>query len=189
MIPQSKSLFSKLRFKIVPIFLRSVQNYSFYLISDTFMWSIYAIKTNYCWVNWKIISHFSFRPPVSSPYSLPPASDSVSTKRGSLAGGPGGPPPPGPGGGPVPSAGMLRPSYPGGVPYPPRPGEAGGVRYAVYPPGGQPGQAQPTQYTQRDGQVFVRQPPVSDDCLIISRTTSGWWSRTHDRLATNRVWY
>ena len=65
----------------------------------------------------------------------------------------------------MPSAGMLRPSFPGGVPYPPRPGEAGhpsgGVRYAaVYPPGGAPGQ--PTQYTQRDGQVFVRQPPVSD---------------------------
>lgn len=63
----------------------------------------------------------------------------------------------------VPSAGMLRPSFPGGVPYPPRPGEAGhpsgGVRYAaVYPPGGAPGQ--PTQYTQRDGQVFVRQPPT-----------------------------
>eukprot|EP00092_Neocalanus_flemingeri_P085463 GFUD01107555.1.p1 GENE.GFUD01107555.1~~GFUD01107555.1.p1 ORF type:complete len:1977 (-),score=508.72 GFUD01107555.1:283-6213(-) len=61
---------------------------------------------------------------------------------------------------------MLRPSFPGGVPYPPRPGEAGhpsgGVRYAaVYPPGGQPGQPQPAQYTQRgDGQVFVRQPPA-----------------------------
>jgi len=110
-------------------------------------------------------------PPVSSPYSLPPASDSVSTKRGSLAGGPGGPPPPGPGGGPVPSAGMLRPSYPGGVPYPPRPGEAGGVRYAVYPPGGQPGQAQPTQYTQRDGQVFVRQPPT--DSRAPERSSAG----------------
>lgn len=60
---------------------------------------------------------------------------------------------------------MLRPSIHGGVPYPPRPGEAGhpsgGVRYApVYPPGGQPGQAQPAQYTQRDGQVFVRHPPA-----------------------------
>jgi len=113
-------------------------------------------------------------PPVSSPYSLPPASESVATKRGSLAGGPGGPPPPGPGGGPVPSAGMLRPSFPGGVPYPPRPGEAGhpsgGVRY-VYPPGGQPGQAQPSQYSQRDGQVFVRQPPA--DSRAAERTAPG----------------
>jgi len=110
-------------------------------------------------------------PPVSSPYTLPPASDSVSVKRGSIAGGTVGPPPPGPGGGPVPSAGMLRPSYPGGVPYPPRPGEAGGVRYAVYPPGGQPGQAQPTQYTQRDGQVFVRQPPA--DSRAPERSSAG----------------
>eukprot|EP00092_Neocalanus_flemingeri_P042239 GFUD01046099.1.p1 GENE.GFUD01046099.1~~GFUD01046099.1.p1 ORF type:complete len:226 (+),score=28.18 GFUD01046099.1:57-734(+) len=105
----------------------------------------------------------ALEPPVSSPYSLPPASESVAAKRGPLVGGP---PPPGPGGGPVPNAGMLRPSFPGGVPYPPRPGEAGhpsgGVRYAaVYPPGGQPGQPQPAQYTQRgDGQVFVRQPPA-----------------------------
>ena len=61
---------------------------------------------------------------------------------------------------------MLRPSFPGGVPYPPRPGEAGhptgGARYtSVYPPGASPAQVQPAPYTPRDGQVFVRQPLVS----------------------------
>jgi len=115
-------------------------------------------------------------PPVSSPYSLAPSSESVSAKRGSLTGGAGGPPPSGPGGGPTPSPGMLRPSFPGGVPYPPRPGEPthppGGVRYAaVYPPGGQPGQPQPAQYTQRDGQVFVRHPPA--DSRAVERSGAG----------------
>ena len=55
---------------------------------------------------------------------------------------------------------MLRPSFPGGVPYPPRPGEPGG-RY-VYPPGTvpPPPSGQPAAYRDgATGQVFVRQQP------------------------------
>lgn len=58
---------------------------------------------------------------------------------------------------------MLRPTFPGGVPYPPRPGEPG-VRYAqVYPTGAVPPPPSGQASTYRDGagQVFVRQPAES----------------------------
>ena len=66
----------------------------------------------------------------------------------------GGPKPPGvPGAStPVVSApghSMLRPSFPGGVPYPPRPGEAG-VRYAVLTPGAGGAGQPPVSYSSRD---------------------------------------
>ena len=73
--------------------------------------------------------------------------DSVGTKSGQGGGGVG-----------VPS--MLRPSFPGGVPYPPRPGEPG-VRYAVFPPGSGAGAPPPASSYSRDpASVYGRQVSV-----------------------------
>ena len=74
-------------------------------------------------------------PPVSSPYSVPVTKDGTSSKNS-----------------------MLRPSYPGGVPYPPRPGEQTPLRY-IFP--GAPGAPPPPQspYSGRDA-VYGRGPQV-----------------------------
>ena len=94
------------------------------------IWSVIACQM--FWYFW----YSRQPPPVSSPYSVPVTKDGVSSKNT-----------------------MLRPSYPGGVPYPPRPGEQTPLRY-IFP--GAPGAPPPPQspYSARDG-VYGRPPQVN----------------------------
>jgi len=63
----------------------------------------------------------------------------------------------------APGHSMLRPSFPGGVPYPPRPGEAG-VRYAVLTPGAGGAGQPPVSYSSRDpaNVLYAGRQPASD---------------------------
>lgn len=79
----------------------------------------------------------------------PPGSHAFAEDRAGKA------PPAGPPQGPPGSQRMLRPTFPGGVPYPPRPGEQG-ARYVFPPTAGPPGAG--AAYRDATGQVFVRQP-------------------------------
>ena len=67
---------------------------------------------------------------------------------------------------------MLRPGYPGGVPYPPRPGEQSALRYIIPGALGAPPPPPPSQspYSARDG-VYGRPPQVDMTVWCVVLTT------------------